>query len=56
MSLRDDMEVLGRHIENGTAQEFVQGTAAPLPREPWPSDPTAQTGLPLQTLIRLRGD
>lgn len=31
MGLQDDMEALGRHIENGTAAEFMAGTAPILP-------------------------
>lgn len=38
MGLKDDMEALQRHIDNGTAKEFMEGTAKPLPKEPMPLD------------------
>lgn len=31
MGLKDDMDALQRHIDNGTGREFMRGTADPLP-------------------------
>lgn len=41
MSLREDIEAMERHKQNGTLREYLRGTADPLPPEPWPADKSA---------------
>jgi len=31
MSLKDDLDALERHIQNGTGEEYLKGTAPALP-------------------------
>ena len=58
MGLRDDMEMLERHIKNGTAREYIFG----LPHEQlrnddsWPSDPSTKEGLSTYQMETARGD
>jgi len=58
MSLREDMETLGRHIENGTAREYMQGTAPRLPVETLSDirDTSIPASLDTYRFIKQRGD
>lgn len=56
MSLKEDMEILERHLRNGTARAYFEGTADPLPPEPKPTDPSATSSGSLVRWITARGD
>lgn len=62
MSLKEDMALLGRHISNGTAKQFMRGECFAangeplLPPEPMPKDPSIGQGMPLYAWITARGD
>lgn len=56
MGLREDMETLQRHIENGTGRAYLEGTAPRLKPEPMPKDPTATMSMNAKGWEAARGD
>ena len=55
MSLRDDLDAMERHRDAGTLQEFLNGTAKPLPVE-WPLDRSAHATSTTWAFIKSRND
>lgn len=57
MGLRDDIEAMERHQQNGTLKEWFEGTAPILPIDDNPTDPTTRRpGMSTYRWITLRGD
>tara|TARA_R110000744_G_scaffold289502_3_gene400418 strand:+ start:11673 stop:11843 length:171 start_codon:yes stop_codon:yes gene_type:complete len=56
MSLREDLEIMQRHKENGTLAGWFRGDAAPLKQKPWPRDETATASINSTSIERMRGD
>jgi|TARA_R110000851_G_scaffold72518_2_gene160665 hypothetical protein len=56
LSLREDIEIMKRHKENGTLAKWLQGDVAPLNQKPWPRDETASVSINSTAIERLRGD
>lgn len=58
MSLLQDMDALQRHIDNGTAAEFMAGTAPILPMEKLSDirDPSVPAHPNTYVFIKQRGD
>ena len=56
MGLKDDMHILGRHIERGTGKQWLEGTAEPLPPEPAPIDRSATMSVNNPGWMAARGD
>lgn len=56
MSLRDDLEAMERHQENGTLKEWFEGTAPRLDAETVVSDPSTQPCKSTYHFVCLRGD
>lgn len=57
MGMRDDLEAMERHAENGTLAEYMAGTAKPLPaNERLPVDRSAQPTKNGYHWISRRGD